>query len=56
MREENRARYAIIRKAYNDMNQIGDTNLLKIATYIDQLKDKEEQMRKTIDLGLEMGE
>ncbi|MNG32343.1 hypothetical protein D3C84_1183320 [compost metagenome] len=56
MREENLVKAAMIKKAYNDLQQLSENNLLKVSSYIDEIKYKQDQMVKMIKTGLELGE
>lgn len=56
MKEENLVRHSMIKKAYFDLQQLSEYNILKAVTYIDELKDKQDQAVKMINTGIEMGE
>lgn len=56
MREENIVRYSMIKKAYYDLQQLSEYNVLKAAEYINDLREKQEQAVKMIKTGIELGE
>ncbi|MGM7720615.1 hypothetical protein [uncultured Metabacillus sp.] len=56
MKEEDVVRYAIRKKAYFDLGSLNEENLLKAATYIDSLKEKQNYVENYIEKGLKVGE